>query len=292
MRPLLAAVTVAAVATTGTVAEAGRGFTGTKETLMFVAETSLSGVDSDTFALCHLVRQHTAFGIVPLTYSVESYALADFGCETSSYIPLTAPQIATLRDEGRIPAGIPDLPALPLRYTAQTWGVWAVILGLLAAMLTGRLPIAPERAGVSRRRGRATAPFELRLVEAMMLTACADGHLDDRELDLMARAVAKITGKDVSRDTVRHLAAEATPPGTAAEFHDFGVGLSDQQRIEVLRAALAIAVADGRIAARERAFLDQLALGLMIPVTAIDAMLQKAGLAGVSAPSPAAAIPA
>lgn len=284
MRQTLTALAVSSALTSlGTPADAARGgVTGTKEILMFVSDTGLSGVESDQFALCHLVKQRNAFAVIPLTYSVQSYALADFDCNTNSYIPLTTPQVATMRSEGMIPADIPDEPALPLRYTLYSYGVWAVILATLAGMLAKRIPIAGRR---GRRSGRATAPFDMKLVEAMMLTASADGHLDERELRLMARAVSKITGTEVSADTVRQMASEATPPETAAEFHDFGVGLDDLQRIEVLRAALAIAVADGRVTAEERAFLDQLARGLMIPVTAIDNMLGQAGLSGASVPA-------
>jgi len=256
-----------------TMAEARRGAVRTVEELHFVAETKISNPEGrGTLSLCHLIEGNYA-AIIPLWYESHGYALAANGCDTDAFYPMSAFQVTNAKARGDIPLGTPSEPELSV--VQKNVGVgWLSLLGLsFAILMIGSLRTA--LGGRSRRRqfGRASRVAKAAL-DAMCQAAIADGQIDGSEVEVIAMAGEKLTGKRFTEDEIISMIRTCASNRTnGADFASFGRGLTTQNKAIVMRAALMVVVADGALVGREADFIGKLAQGMKISGRQVNAWI-------------------
>jgi len=101
---------------------------------------------------------------------------------------------------------------------------------------------------------------------AMIRVMVADGRIDDEEVGTVCGIYQQITGEDVSPDVIRAKATIAQSQGRdlQAALADLAPHLTDQAKSAVLKAAVAVAIADGDFGDDEKALISGIAdaLGL------------------------------
>ena len=263
-------------------AEARRGGSAAQE-LLFVAPTKLSDPSGNPLALCHLVKTH-GFLFINLFRTSESYALATDGCLTDSYVPVTAEMLAAAKTAGEIPGDTPDQPALTLQQKIEGhWGLAALAAFILFAVAAGL-----------RRKGRtkdrhalidAGTPVGTLMLDVMCQAAKADGEVDASEIDLIVSISRSLTGTAFDREKVSKIMDLTEKKSNEAEFRALGKGLAPDQRLLLVKGALMVVAADGKLDGKEKDFVARLAKGLDVSPQAVQKLFADLTSAARSATS-------
>jgi len=127
-------------------------------------------------------------------------------------------------------------------------------------------------------RSRITDNFPLahqRLIIAMASAAKTDGSLDPAELDTIHEMINRLSWRDYSQDEVRDLILATEPVQTESQLRKLGNGLLASQKLAILKAAHAVAGADGSVCNAENGFLTRLAAGLKLPRHDVQAVFNR-----------------
>ena len=113
------------------------------------------------------------------------------------------------------------------------------------------------------------------ILKAMVAVAAADGRLHAREVGLIQKVYQKHTGHPVDVGGVA-MAAEtyAMKRDVLVELSAVAVGMSQETKEEIIRAAYLVLLADNRIAGEERKMLQDIAAALQVSKSHFDAIVR------------------
>lgn len=114
-----------------------------------------------------------------------------------------------------------------------------------------------------------------RLIIAMASAANTDGTLEPAELDTIHEMINRLSWREYSSDEVRNLILATKPVQTKSQLAKLGKGLLATQKLAILKAAHAVAGADGKVCNSENGFLNRLATGLKLPNRDVQAVLAR-----------------
>ncbi len=268
MRNILFAILAALTFGIASPAEAGRGVAiwGDREMLDYVAETTLPNqVGEGKLSLCHRVS-YTHFFFMPLYFSSEGYVLAPDRCDTEYYYDIAPIKLALYRNTGVLPADLPDEPELTLLQTITPffWGSFALIVAFMKFRAGGfRRSAAP---------GPAAVEFRNRVLETSCRAALADGEIEDREVAAICAIAGQFTTGQVSPDQMRKMIGYVRVQPETPDLSHLGSGLDDTRRHQLLHVAMMVIGKDRLGTGDGKAFLDKLALDLMVEPRRRDAL--------------------
>ncbi|MEO1274326.1 MAG: TerB family tellurite resistance protein [Pseudomonadota bacterium] len=242
-------------------ATAKRGAAERTQSLTFAGETSVPGPDGAPLDLCVFRSSWTAFGFIGVWES-RSYVFSDAACAGTAYMTLPGNGFDVARADGLLPAALPKTPPFSLGERLNTsWGAFAIAgLILLAIVKLIRARIAAgARARVL---GRADSMGK-RAATVMAAAARADGRIDAREVALILETVNRMTDVPLERDEVIYV-IENTPKMTPKELAGLGKGLDEEDRRDLVQAAIMITAADGTLDGKEKRFIGALAGALRL----------------------------
>ncbi|MCF8496569.1 MAG: TerB family tellurite resistance protein [Alphaproteobacteria bacterium] len=115
------------------------------------------------------------------------------------------------------------------------------------------------------------------LIRCMVAVSIADGHLDDREVNTIARIYRHLMKSPMEPETIRETARHMIQEGTdlRAEIHHVRNSLYKDLRRKILKACLHILAADGQIDAREEEMLELIRKGFRLPRKDLRRMKRK-----------------
>ncbi|MBD3802950.1 MAG: TerB family tellurite resistance protein [Thioclava sp.] len=261
-RSIPALVLLAALATTATQAEA-RGRLGHSEFLEFVAPIPLPDPDGKgALSLCALKTKNHVFGI-PIYYSADGYAMAAGKCDAGQYYPITAEKLAAGKQAGIFPADLPDEPQLSTAQKMNGYIAFGAIGFLLLMLLRARL--GQGRAAKQRKAALgALPPVAQRIADVTCAMAKADGAVSPHEVATIASIVTRLTGENCDPRLIAEIAEMSRSDLQPADFRALGKGLKTEAKELVLRAAMLVAMADGKFEKAEIAFISQLSKAFKI----------------------------
>lgn len=262
-----ALVTAASVFAASPAAAAGFSFGSAKE-LSYIAETRVhSSTGAETMALCRVSTKYQAASI-GFWRSNLGYALSDSGCLGEAYLALTVEDFAAYQQTGLIS---PDLPIhAKLSTTSILSGFFGTFILVFILAYTGLLNLIRVS---GRRKRKAGQTASVNTLAAMCHVAKADGALEKAEIDLIGRIVAEKTGRRFSSAQILQMIEMTEDSLDPEDYVGFGEGLTEEERMLVMEAALTVAVADGEIQAKEHSLVMNLAQGLGIRADQFRAML-------------------
>ncbi len=128
------------------------------------------------------------------------------------------------------------------------------------------------------------AEFAIAAKRVMFKLALADGEIDEGEVRQIAQAFANITKREIDpADIAAELEAARDDTRTVATYlRDVAPGLNDTGRELVLRAAIAVAKADGSVDDSEVAELHAVARALEFPQAYANGVFAEEGIAIMS----------
>jgi uncharacterized tellurite resistance protein B-like protein len=141
------------------------------------------------------------------------------------------------------------------------YGVWGLI-AVGAVMLAGGLyQIAgPGAAGVDAHKAYQSSSTARLLMQSMLTTALADGHVDDEEVEAIVVACEEVVHEHLDPDSIRQLAELVEEKGDAIlnEIRYEGKMLNRDARKAVINACIVVLMADGKIDVRETAAVNMI----------------------------------
>jgi len=272
MRTLVLGLLACALFTNApTPADAGRGG-GTQEIFEFVSTTELIDADGNDLALCHLIKQNTAFGL-PILSTSKGYALAVNNCETETYYKFTSAELMEAQAEGLIATDIPAEPSIGLVRT-----IWKyTFLSLVGLAILFGIGISLQRKfKTSKRRkkmGNATN-VALNTLDAMCHIAKVDGDVDASEIRLISDISEKLTGTAFSDEKILEMIDLSDARLSPKEFSRFSKGLKPSEYRTVMQGVMMVAAADGQMAEDEKKFIGNLSASLKMPQNEVVSMLR------------------
>ncbi len=114
-------------------ASAAAQVNGSREELLFVAETNVPASDGGMMSLCHLVDHQVLLFMPVFTWSKE-YVWAENQCDGGNYYESAAFNLGELKDQGLIYPDIPDTPVLPGKIRVKN-GIVGGAVGLIGLFL-------------------------------------------------------------------------------------------------------------------------------------------------------------
>lgn len=264
-----------ALSLTSTSADAGRAIPhGWYEDTSFVAETSIPGL-----SLCHLVKKHH---VAYLTYSYESlgYVLAEKSCDADSFWPVDASYIAQMQAEGSIAADLPTTPVFNLRQKIQ--GSLLYVLVGIGAIFFVMSKIGGATGLGRNRRPTKSKHADTRMLAVMCQVAKCDGKIEPGEIATIASVIKRLTGNNIPVNQIADMIHNTDLYHDLPHLSALGDGLGEHDRLNLLEAALTIAVSDGSIATEEYAFIQELSHALQIRADDFRVSLRR--IAGTLAP--------
>ena len=112
------------------------------------------------------------------------------------------------------------------------------------------------------------------ILHAMVSIAAADHELDHSETETIRQIYAKITHGEIGEDDVRQAVEQRRSSETTLARELARADLDKASRENIIRASYLVLLADGRIAARERKTLHDLAHAMKIPEIHFTAILE------------------
>ena len=194
-------------------------------------------------------------------------------CDSDSYYPVNAEQLALGKIMGDFPEDLPDQPSLSISdMISGFWGLGAIVLllGVAGIKWAGRSARTSKRMAEM----KGAAPAAIKAMDAMCHAAKADGRLDDSEIELMADIARQMTGETFDEQRIRRMYELAEAKPTDQQFTSFGSGLTPDQKRLVMQAVLMVVGADGDLDKRETAFVQKLAQGLKISANEVKSLFQ------------------
>ncbi|MBF9035306.1 DUF533 domain-containing protein [Rhodobacterales bacterium HKCCE2091] len=250
-----------------------------EEHLDLVSPTLITGFDGKPLALCHYYETQTVFSI-GLWMSSNGYVLSDSDCEGAGYIDDPA-LIAQAFEDGRIPGDVPATPAFtPVQYVKGFAligvAIALVLLRILTSMRNRATAVRPARRTREDERREVlgienTAVF--RVVDAMLHAAKADGRAQPEEIAYIRAKATELAQLDYTDEHVTWALKHTEKLRKPSDFKRFGHGITPEQARVVLRAALAVVAADGKMTKPERRYISQLSVGLDLGPDEIDHIL-------------------
>jgi tellurite resistance protein len=134
------------------------------------------------------------------------------------------------------------------------YGVWGLIV-VGAVMIAGGLYqfAGPGSAGVDAHKAYQSSSTARLLMQSMLTTALADGHVDDEEVEAIVDACEEVVHEHLDPDSVRQLAELVEEKGDAIldEIRYEGKMLNLAARKAVINACVMVLMADGKNDVRE-----------------------------------------
>jgi uncharacterized tellurite resistance protein B-like protein len=163
---------------------------------------------------------------------------------------------------GLIHQNIPVRPALDLKLKLQGYLLY-VVLGFLAIVgLVSKLGGSTGIGGPRKR--RASKQTDTRMLAVMCQVAKCDGQIEAGEIATIAAAIKRLTGNDIPVNQIAQIIDTTDLRRDLPQLSALGDGLNANDRINLLEAALTVAVSDGSIASEEYAFIQDLSHALQI----------------------------
>ncbi len=128
---------------------------------------------------------------------------------------------------------------------------------------------------------RIEAAFVIATKRVMFKMALADGEIDDAEIAEITSAFSNITGREIeAEDIAAELEAARADTSTVRDYlEDVAPHLNDSGKEIVLRAAIAVAKADGHVDPEEVSLLADLGSALDMPKAYAKGILAEEGIA-------------
>lgn len=153
-----------------------------------------------------------------------------------------------------------------------TVGMGMGALGLLC-MIIGLLMIAFKAFAPQKGLEKGdTAAFSVGLIRCMLAISIADDHLDDSEIEQIAKIYKHLTGATMDEETIRYTAGEMMEHGVdiQAELQTLSHSLDHNLKDKLIRASLFILTADGEMDEDELITLDDIRLGIGMSLKQLD----------------------
>jgi tellurite resistance protein len=116
------------------------------------------------------------------------------------------------------------------------------------------------------------------ILKAMIAVGCADGGLEDSEVNLMQQVYEDQAKRPITREEIAEAAEAATKDELLAELTAAAPVLDRETKEEIIRAAYLTLLADDHIAAEERKKLRDIAMALRVPEIHFGAILEDLAL--------------
>ena len=176
-------------------------------------------------------------------------------------------------------AGAGLIMALDLGDGVMKWGAWG-LAGLGVALLAGGVYQAagPGSAGIDAHKPYKTCSTARLLMQSMLSTALADGHLDDEEVETIVEACEEVVHEHLDPDSIRELAEVIERKGDQIleEIRYEGQMLNISARKAIIDACILVLKADGEIDSRETRVVRLIAEQLGFSDEQTDEMLAEA----------------
>lgn len=243
----------------GAPASAQTGETGLIDDLEFVAPTRIPGPDQGDMALCQLTRSFRVLGYA-LTTEIRGYVLSQDNCATIDR-PFNSDQLATAQSLNLISSDVPAVARNSLQQNLQRYGLFAALGLAILAVIWRRAKslLGYDQSGPMRKKAAQ------RIVSAMCHAAKCDGLVGANEMSLISKTAQRMTGRVYPTAEIIRMADQANLDLSPNDYIAFGHGLRDREKDVMMRAALLVAMADGRMLPSEYEFVTELAHGLGMP---------------------------
>ena len=233
--------------------------TGIFDAVEFATETDIPFSRNETMDLCRVTRAFQILGVT-LSSNTTGYALSRDNC-LSIDRPFSAEQVQVAQDLNFLDDSITPEPSNSLQRTVLNYAFWlAIALALIAVIirrtksLFGRDLRAPMRKKAADR-----------ILEAMCHAGNCDGIVASHEIVLISETAERVTRRDVKPTDVIHVADGIKGGLTAQDFINFGKGLRDSEKDDMMRSVFYITLASGRLLPAEYEFVTDLAYGIGMP---------------------------
>jgi tellurite resistance protein len=137
-----------------------------------------------------------------------------------------------------------------------SYGVWSLIAVGAVMLASGLYQLAgPSSAGVDAHQAYQSSSTARLLMQSMLTTALADGHIDDEEVEAIVDACEEVVHEHLDPDSVRQLAVLIEGKGDAIlnEIRYEGKMLNLAAKKAVINACIMVLMADGKTDVREMA---------------------------------------
>lgn len=159
------------------------------------------------------------------------------------------------------------------------YGVWG-LTALGVVMFAGGLYqlVGPGSAGVDAEQAYKSSSTARLLMQSMLTTALADGHIDDEEVEAIIEACESVVHEHLDPESVRRLAALVEKKGDAIldEIRYEGKMLNLDARKAIVDACVLVLMADGGIDVRETAAVNAIAQQLDFSEIEAQSMIAEA----------------
>jgi len=151
-------------------------------------------------------------------------------------------------------AGAGLIMAFDLGEGTMKWGAWG-LAGMGAVLLAGGVYQAagPGSAGLDAHKPYKSSSTARLLMQSMLSTALADGHLDDEEVETIVEACEEVVHEHLDPNSIRELAEVVEGKGDQIldEIRYEGQMLNISARRAIIDACILVLKADGEVDSRE-----------------------------------------
>lgn len=159
------------------------------------------------------------------------------------------------------------------------YGVWGLI-AMGAVMFAGGLyqTLGPGGAGADAEEAYKSSSTARLLMQSMLTTALADGHIDDVEVEAIIEACEEVVHEHLAPESIRRLAEIVERKGDAIldEIRYEGQMLNLNARKAIIDACILVLMADGNVDVRETAAVNVIAQQLGFSDIESQAMIAEA----------------
>jgi uncharacterized tellurite resistance protein B-like protein len=145
---------------------------------------------------------------------------------------------------------------------ALKWSVWG-LAGFGAILLVGGVyqMVGPGSGGVDAHQAYKSSSTARLLMQSMMATAVADGHIDDEEVETIVEACEEVVHEHMDPETIRELAELVEEKGDKIldEIRYEGKMLNLTARKAIIDACILVLKADGKIDSRQTRVVELIA---------------------------------
>lgn len=241
--------------------------------LHFVTQTGIPGEDGRDQSLCLMTR---TLGIGSLSFWRQNlrYVLSDQACGGDYYFTIMEKRLTRAFENGLIPQETKRKPTMTAgQFLGGFYGLFLVVAFVFAISLA---PLLIRRRRALPGRGLDGASnFHRRLLEIMCHAAVADDHVASAEVKLIRMTAYSYTRKDFTDDEIEQIIKACPKELSFEQFQAFGEGMSEDEKVTALEAALAVVAADNRILAAETWFIKGLTSGLGIEEEVVGRLTSK-----------------
>lgn len=159
------------------------------------------------------------------------------------------------------------------------YGVWG-LMALGAVMFAGGMYqiLGPGAAGADAEEAYKSSSTARLLMQSMLTTALADGHIDDVEVEAIIEACEEVVHEHMDPESIRRLADIVERKGDAIldEIRYEGQMLNMDARKAIIDACILVLMADGNVDVRETAAVNVIAQQLGFSDIESQAMIAEA----------------